>query len=286
MPRKPFKMIRSSTSVSLVCLALSGVAMGAHLTDQLNAVHEGFLEDRRAVLSSLSDPFGVPEAARVVLEDPTESFRREAAWKRNVVTTVFWIGEQPTTNNPTPNDKSAWDSNWLSNFGGYDDPNNRDGYSPKGFTPALNPFYVALPYNDIGKDFRHRPEASQVIPWFWERYQGEGISVCKGRWIAIHHEGQICYAQWEDVGPFETDHHQYVFGNENARSNRNQGAGLDVSPAVRDFLKMTSGQRVEWKFVEDYEVPEGPWKPSVFQTGTIPGEPDLPDFNEAVSPAH
>lgn len=262
---------------ALTCgLSLGGTVVGSTLSDRLEVTHQFFLEDRREALSGLSDPFGVPEAARVVIEDPMASFRREAAWKRNVVATVFWVGEQPTENNPTPNNKSAWDTNWELNFGGYDDPNNREGYFPKGFVPDLNPFYVALPYNDIGKDYRHRPEASKVIPWFWERYQGEGISVCKGRWIAIHHDGKICYAQWEDVGPFETDHHEYVFGNENARKNRNQGAGLDVSPAVRDYLGMGSGDRVEWKFVEDYEVPRGPWKFSDFRPGAIPGEPPLP----------
>ncbi|MFD2255133.1 hypothetical protein ACFSSA_00455 [Luteolibacter algae] len=253
-------MNTSITFSGFLGLALSGVVMGMSLSERLEVTHEAFLEDRREALSGLSDPFGVPEAARVVLENPKDAFRSEYAWKRNVVTTVFWIGEQPTQNNPTPNDKSAWDQNWQLNYGGYDDPNQREGFLPKNFIPNLNPFYVALPYNDIGKDFRHRPEAAQVIPWFWERYQGEGISVCKGRWIAIHHDGRICYAQWEDVGPFETDHYQYVFGNENARSNRNEGAGLDISPAVRDYLKMGSGERVEWKFVEDYEVPEGPWK--------------------------
>ncbi len=263
-------------TTSLLSILLAGDASARVLTERLDSAHESFLEDRRETLSSLSDPFGVPEAARVVLEDPSAAFRREAAWKRNVVTTVFWIGEQPAQNNPTPNDKSAWDVNWESNFGGYDDPNHREGYLPRGFVPALNPFYIALPYNDIGKDYRHRPEASRVIPWFWDRYQGEGISVCKGRWIAIHYEGRICYAQWEDVGPFETDHFEYVFGNENARMNRNKGAGLDISPAVRDFLEIGSGRRVEWKFVEDYEVPRGPWKSSDFRPGTIPGEPPLP----------
>ena len=29
-------------------------------------------------------------------------------WKRNIVTTIFWIGEKPTAANPTPNDKSSW----------------------------------------------------------------------------------------------------------------------------------------------------------------------------------
>lgn len=241
-----------------------GIACGNQLSERLEAVHETFLEDRRAALSGLSDPFGVPAAAKVVIEDPMGTFRRNAAWKRNVVTTVFWCGEQPTENNPTPNDKSAWDQNWMKNFGGYDNPNQREGFFPKNFVPKLNPFYVALPYNDIGKDYRHRPEAAEVIPWFWEKYQGDGISVCKGRWLAIHYKGKICYAQWEDVGPFETDHHEYVFGKENARANRNKAAGLDVSPAVRDFLEMPSGERVEWKFVDDYEVPKGPWKSDLF----------------------
>ncbi len=238
----------------------NGSAMDLGLSERLNATHEQFLDNRRAALAGLSDPFGVPAAAKVVIEDPNSAFRRRAAWKRNVVTTVFWVGEQPTQNNPTPNHKSAWDQNWMENFGGYDDPDNRDGYFPKDFTPRLNPFYVALPYNDIGKNFRHRPEAAEVIPWFWEKYQGDGISVCKGRWLAIHYNGKICYAQWEDVGPFEVDHFQYVFGNENPRSNINKAAGLDVSPAVRDYLEMPSGARVEWKFVEDYEVPDGAWK--------------------------
>jgi hypothetical protein len=265
-----------ATAACILSLAHGGGAMGARLADRLDRAHEGFLNDRREVLSSLTDPFGVPAAARVVLEDPYSDFQHEAAWKRNVVTTVFWVGEQPTENNPTPNHKSAWDQNWQANFGGYDDPNSRDGYLPQGFNPRLNPFYIALPYNDIGKNFRHRPEASRVIPWFWERYQGDGISVCKGRWLAIHHGGKICYAQWEDVGPFETDHHEYVFGNEDARLNRNQGAGLDVSPAVRDYLGMGSGDRVEWKFVEDHEVPAGPWKSAGFRPGATPGEPELP----------
>lgn len=257
-------------------LLSAGQLFASVLGERLAKEHERTLENRRAALPQLSDPFGVPAAARVVLENRSGQLRGESQWKRNVVATVFWIGEEPTGNNPTPNDKSAWDGNWQANYGGYDDPNDRVGFLPIHFTPLQNPFYIALPYNDIGKDFRHRPEASAIIPWFWESYQGEGISVCKGRWLAIHREGRICYAQWEDVGPFETDHHEYVFGNENARMNRNLGAGLDVSPAVRDFLAMGSGDRVEWKFVEEYEVPPGPWKTSEFKLGMIPGEPALP----------
>ena len=37
-------------------------------------------------------------------------------------------------------------------------------------------------------------------------------------------------------------------------------AGLDVSPAVRDFLMMRSGERCDWRFVDVGEVPQGPWR--------------------------
>lgn len=246
-------------ATGIIVAALIGPALGARLTERLAGVHESFLENRREALPSLSDPFGTPAAARVVLESSRDSLRGGMPWKRNVVATVFWVGELPTENNPTPNVMSAWDQNWQQNFGGYDQPERRDGFCPEGFTPALNPFYIALPYNDVAKGGVHRPEASEVIPWFWETYRGDGISVCKGRWLAIHHNGRVCYAQWEDVGPFEVDHWQYVFGNETPRANRNKAAGIDLSPAVRDFLGLRSGAMVEWRFVDDRQVPRGPW---------------------------
>ena len=71
----------------------------------------------------------------------------------------------------------------------------------------------------------------------------------------------MAYGQWEDVGPFRTDHWQYVFGNERPKSNINKGAGIDLSPAIRDYLGMEGGMdTVDWKFVEFYEVPPGPWR--------------------------
>lgn len=255
------KTMNASFAISgILSVALLGTAAGARLSERLADVHEDFLSDRREALPSLSDPYGIPAAARVVIERSRDSIRDSLPWKRNVVATVFWVGELPTENNPTPNTKSAWDQNWQENFGGYDQPDRRDGWCPQGFIPALNPFYIALPYNDVAKGGVHRPEASEVIPWFWQSYRGDGISVCKGRWIAIHYGGRVCYAQWEDVGPFEVDHWQYVFGKESPRGNRNQNAGIDLSPAVRDYLNLKSGARVEWKFVEDTQVPRGPWR--------------------------
>jgi hypothetical protein len=186
-------------------------------------------------------------------------------WKLNIVSTVFWIGEQPTPNNPTPNDKSSWDMEWAINYGGYDDPNpaNRtDRYHPTGFIPKLNPFYIALPYNDVqGGTWRTKVEARQIIPWFHREFKRSGHTVLKGRWVAIRRNGKVCYAQWEDVGPFETDDWRYVFGDSRPRTTGNGGAGLDVSPAVRDFLDFNSGHATcDWRFVDVQEVQEGPWK--------------------------
>lgn len=185
---------------------------------------------------------------------------RRHPWKNNIVTTVFWIGEQPTKNNPVPNCKSSWDVNWAANYGGYDDPDrrNRRGYFPAKFVPRQNPFYIALPYNDVTRG-RTKPEAPRVIPWFREAFVREGQSVCKGRWVVIRHRGREAYAQWEDCGPFRTDHWQYVFGNQRPLPNLNQAAGLDVSPAVRDFLGMRGKDVCDWRFVEFRDVPRGPW---------------------------
>ena len=181
-------------------------------------------------------------------------------WKSNIVTTVFWIGEKPSANNPVPNRASSWDTEWTKNYGGTDDPNpaNRSNYMPVKFTPRQNPFYCALPYNDKAKE-GHRPEAPSVVPWFKEAYQGPAVSTCKGRWIAIRKGNRTAYAQWEDAGPFRTDHWQYVFGNERPKPNLNKGAGLDVSPAVRDYLGMQPTDVTDWRFVEFSEVPRGPW---------------------------
>ena len=181
-------------------------------------------------------------------------------WKAQIVTTVFWIGEKPAPNNPVPNRVSCWDKDWTKNYGGLDDPNpaNRSNYIPVKFTPRQNPFYCALPYNDKARE-GHRPEAPRIVPWFNEAYQGPAVSTCKSRWIAIRKGNRVAYAQWEDAGPFRTDHWQYVFGNERPKPNLNKGAGLDVSPAVRDYLGLQGTDVTDWRFVDFSEVPRGPW---------------------------
>ncbi|PYM09283.1 MAG: hypothetical protein DMF15_06270 [Verrucomicrobia bacterium] len=159
-----------------------------------------------------------------------------------------------------PNRSSSWDKNWTHSYGGFDNPDrgHRTGYIPANFTPKQNPFYCALPYNDKAST-GHRSEAPQVVPWFKDAYQGPAVSTCKGRWVAIHKGNRVAYAQWEDAGPFRTDHWQYVFGNERPKPNLNKGAGLDVSPAVRDFLGLGDTDVTDWRFVDFEEVPHGPW---------------------------
>lgn len=181
-------------------------------------------------------------------------------WKTNIVTTVFWVGEKPTPRNPTPNKASSWDMQWERNYGGYDnpDPSQRRGYIPASFTPALNPFYFALPYNDVTRGTT-KPEVSFVVPWYRKTFERPGKSILRGRWIAIRKGSRVAYAQWGDCGPFRTDHWQYVFGKDRPKPNINGGAGLDISPAVRDYLGMGTKDVVDWKFVEFNEVPNGPW---------------------------
>jgi hypothetical protein len=182
-------------------------------------------------------------------------------WKSGIVTTVFWIGEPAGGHNDTPNFSSSWDSNWTRAYGGYDNPNPeaRRNFIPVKFVPRQNPFYVALPYNDVTRGTT-KPEARVVIPWFKEAFRREGESVCRDRWVLIRNRGgRVVYAQWSDCGPFRTDHWQYVFGLEKPKPNLNGGAGLDVSPGVRDYLGLQSTDVTDWKFVDAKDVPHGPW---------------------------
>src|SRR5581483_1799516 len=132
------------------------------------------------VLTNLDSVAFVPRHLSTAQPQPGEKF----PWKKDIVTTVFWIGEDAANNNPVPNRSSSWDKNWTGAYGGFDDPNpaHRSNYLPAKFTPRQNPFYCALPYNDKSRE-GHRPEAPRVVPWFNEAYQGPGVSVCKGRWI-------------------------------------------------------------------------------------------------------
>ena len=177
----------------------------------------------------------------------------QAPWKTNIVTTVFWIGEGS-------NKASAWDANWMNHYGGMDDPNpaKRHGFQPRAFIPKQSPFYCALPYNDV-KDGKGDSKARGVIPW--SKGGDESTrSICKDHWVAIRKNYKTCYAQWEDCGPFRDDDFEYVFGSNRPQPNANHGSGLNVSPAVRDYLGLATTDVTDWQFVEVSDVSAGPWR--------------------------
>ncbi len=179
----------------------------------------------------------------------------------SITATVFWIGEEGNEDNGyIPNIQSAWDDKWMERYGGTDDPNGRKGYFPAGFTPLENPFYFALPYNDFDADGKRKPAALELISWAKTTTWGSRESMCKNRWIEITKGRRTAYAQWEDVGPFGEDDAKYVFGDAAPQNERNDRAGLDVSPAVRDYLGLSGIDKVNLRFISAENVPSGPWK--------------------------
>jgi len=240
-------------------LAAGGTLVAAPLYDSSADFTKYAMKLRESAILHMEPQVIIPTTSR------TLGVSGKYPWKTGIVTTIFWIGEPAGGNNPVHNFSSSWDLNWEQSYGGYDNPNPsaRHDYHPVNFIPRQNPFYIALPYNDVTHSTT-KPEAKIVIPWFRDMVANgtwvEGQSICRNRWVAIRNSaGKICYAQWSDCGPFRTDHWQYVFGNEKPKPNLNGGAGLDVSPAVRDYLEMSSTDVTDWKFVEVADVPNGPW---------------------------
>jgi hypothetical protein len=183
---------------------------------------------------------------------------QEAPVHKNIVTTVFWIGERAKPNSGwSDNHMSAWDHHWKENYGGMDSPIYRKGYFPAKFAPKQNPFYVALPFNDISNpDYL---EMCPILQYFKFKKNSQIKSVCKNRWIEIKEGDRVCYAQWQDVGPVFTDDYKYVFRGQRPRAHGQDMAGIDVSPAVRDYLDFPGTTRTDWRFVDEQDVPEGPW---------------------------
>ncbi len=175
----------------------------------------------------------------------------------SILTTVFWIGEGSTPLSGATNKVSAWDMSWVHNNGGADDQNEMSGYASAGHASTLNPFYVALPFNDLA----YPDKSSRWLPSGWykgTRHGDKPLSACKDRWVEIKsRSGRVCFAQWEDVGPVVTDDAEYVFGG--APPSAMQGRGLDVSPAVAKYLGFESAAYTSWRFVDDGDVAPGMW---------------------------
>ena len=189
----------------------------------------------------------------------------------NVLTTMFYVGELPSADNGyIDNLSSSWASNWVATFGCVDDPILRVGYLPANcfsngqMGPLENPFYVALPFGDYDQN-GPLPQVNE-IPWYQDqdgnRVYAEGGSLLKNRWVEVIYtdpqtqQNKTAYAQWQDVGPFRDNDGAYVWGEAKSQYE----VGLDVSPAVNDYLGLNGRGYTSWRFVEADQVPDGWWK--------------------------
>lgn len=181
-----------------------------------------------------------------------------SVWK-HTTTTIFWIGEPAdSSNGHIANDVSAWDDQWQEHYGGIDDPEKRCGYLPCLFTPNENPFYIALPYNDLSDAGGIRQSAASEVPW-WSASSTKRSQV-KNTWIAITYGPRTCYGQWQDVGPYLEFDAAYVFGTSTPKNTFGLDAGLDVSPALATCLHLDGAGVTQWRFIDAAAVPPGPWK--------------------------
>ncbi|AMB59103.1 hypothetical protein [Microterricola viridarii] len=205
----------------------------------------------------------------------------------NIVSTTFWVGE---IFDPNASDGSqmisTYDSQWFQHYGGCDGTSvagtceteartAANDYFPTSMTPLLNPFYLDLPFDDVNDPdaFARRAE---VIPWAnAPEYQGQAqnneVSMMLNRWVKLIKGDRVCYGQIADAGPGQYNDADYVFGSQDARPQNRKfnGAGMDVSPALNGCLGFSSlngeDDRVDWQFVEEADVPPGPWLRRVSQ---------------------
>ena len=117
-----------------------------------------------------------------------------------------------------------------------------------------------------------------MIPWgndagYAGRAVDESFSYMKNRWVQITKGEHTCYGQIQDAGPAEYNDAEYVFGSDDRRpvSTEFNGAGMDVSPALNGCLGFDDingeNDRVDWRFVEFQNVPEGPWRQVITTSG-------------------
>lgn len=112
-----------------------------------------------------------------------------------------------------------------------------------------------------------------VVYWADEKSAsewGSKTSMCKNRWIKVSVAGttdKYCYAQWEDAGPYYYNDHTYVWGSSKpANTTDSPYSGIDLSPSVCLYLGQSMQDwgapsfEVDWCFVDEADVPDGPWK--------------------------
>jgi hypothetical protein len=207
------------------------------------------------LLGVIAASVAIDRAAR----KPEQVSAQEYPWHHGIKATVFWVGEGPDASNDyITNTASTWDPNWVDSFGGVDDPGNRCGDVPCSFTPNENQFYAALPYNDLKGDCK--PKESQSAAYWYKGTTQPGDSLLKNRWLEVRNGDKVAYPQIQDAGPFGEDDEGYVFGDKLPQEAR---AGIDLSPATANQLGIDGRGEVSWRFIDQGQVPEGPWTKTV-----------------------
>ncbi len=209
----------------------------------------------------------------------------------NIVASLFWTGEGASDDNgDISNYGSAWSSSWTIDYGLEDKPSlarDVDGFpTSSNYKNTENPFYCALPYNDLGAlvsdgnrndiidlqltndgtEYGYKKNRNTAVYWHADSTTmstNSSKSIVKNRWVKIMANGKTAYAQWEDAGPFYYNDIEYVFGSSSPLNSKQLGAGIDLSPAVMKKLYNDAnhgGATVSWQFVDECEVPSTPWK--------------------------
>lgn len=209
-------------------------------------------------------------------------------WHTDITATTFWVGEvfDPDAEDGSQ-EISTYDPDWLTSYGGCDGVmvdgrcetevrSSANDYFPTAMTPRENPFYLDLPFDDVNDDTAFQMRGD-VVPWaddepYADRVDDRDVSLMKDRWVMLRKGDRVCFGQVEDAGPGEYHDAEYVFGSDDVRPRnaRYGGAGLDVSPAINGCLGFSAVNgtvdAVDWRFVEEHEVPRGPWKKVVTRT--------------------
>jgi hypothetical protein len=246
------KIAYFSIAGTLVCASVAY----SHIKDKASILAKTNINDQDLVQDKVQDKAqDILQALKTKIQYPMH---------KNISTTYFWAGESADGDNKNiSNAPSAWDDDWKNHFGGVDNPRKRNGLVVADFAPKENSFYFALPYNDFDNKGKRKKDVGQVIPWANSKKWGVAESMCKNQWIKITKGDKVAYAQWADVGPFGEDDSGYVFGGAKPKSKTNDDAGLDVSPAVKDFLGLSDIDKTDWQFVDAKDVPDGPWKETI-----------------------
>jgi hypothetical protein len=215
-------------------------------------------------------------------------------WK-HVTASTFYIGEEANTSNANiSNITTAWSEFAVSDFGGVDswgpiNPDDwdgqryqRNGFCPKDFRAKENIFYLALPTLDHDEHGRVKAAEKQVrngaryLPELQRFHHGrfrEDQSPFKNLWVEVVFHGRSAFGQLEDIGPSDkhdrsVSDYKYVWGKAKKPKNKfGMHAGIDLSPALTDYLGTDGKGKIHWRFVPAKQVPDGPWTAKTTTSG-------------------